>query len=115
MPRYGELDAQKAQDELETVYDGWRAENTRLLHAATETNQHAYIQMLWTLAIIAAMVVAAFLLIWIGLQRLLLTPLTDVIAHIRLITAGNLTHRTESRGCREMQYLAENLMRCNSP
>ena len=106
---YGALDAQKAQDELETVYDGWRAENTRLLHAATQTNQHAYIQMLWTLAIIAAMVVATFLLIWAGLQRLLLTPLADVIAHIRLITAGNLTHHTESRGCREMQYLAENL------
>ena len=106
---YGELDAQKAQDELEATYDQWRGENTKLLHAATEMNQRAFSQMQWTLAVIAAVVAAAVVLIWIGMQRLLLTPLSDVIAHIRLIAAGDLTHNTEATGCVDMRYLAENL------
>ena len=47
---YGELDAQIAQDAMETVYQRWRAENNTLLNAATEDNQKSFANMLWTLA-----------------------------------------------------------------
>jgi methyl-accepting chemotaxis protein len=45
---YGDLDAQ--QDDMEAVYNRWRAENNTLLKAATEENQSSFTQMQWTLA-----------------------------------------------------------------
>jgi methyl-accepting chemotaxis protein len=47
---YGDLDAQQAQDDMEAVYNRWRAENNTLLKAATEENQSSFTQMQWTLA-----------------------------------------------------------------
>lgn len=49
---YGDLDAQQAQDDMEAVYNRWRAENNTLLKAATEENQSSFTQMQWTLAVI---------------------------------------------------------------
>ncbi len=42
---YGDLDAQQAQDDMEAVYNRWRAENNTLLKAATEENQSSFTQM----------------------------------------------------------------------
>jgi methyl-accepting chemotaxis protein len=50
---YGDLDAQQAQDDMEAVYNRWRAENNTLLKAATEENQSSFTQMQWTLAAFA--------------------------------------------------------------
>lgn len=106
---YGNLDAQQAQDAMEASYLHWRAENTTLLHAATEMNKQAFTQMQWTLAGIFLAVLMTLVILWFGLQNLLLKPLKAVVEHIRIIASGDLTHHNPARGCLEITHLAQSL------
>jgi methyl-accepting chemotaxis protein len=63
---------------MEAVYNRWRAENNTLLKAATEENQSSFTQMQWTLAAILLAVIAVLVVIWQGLQHLLLKPSTPL-------------------------------------
>jgi len=106
---YGNLDAQKAQDDMEEVYTTWRAQNTTLLQAAAEENQQSFTGMLWTLGIIAIIVVLAIATIWQGLRHLLLGPLREAMEHIRAIAGGDLTRQIAVEGRNEMGQLAASL------
>lgn len=106
---YGDLDAQQAQDDIEAVYNRWRAENNTLLKAATEENQSSFTQMQWTLAAILLAVIAVLVVIWQGLQHLLLKPLHSIMNHIRAIAGGDLTQDIAISGRNEMGQLAAGL------
>ena len=106
---YGDLDAQQAQDEMEAVYTRWRAENNVLLKAAAEENQNSFTQMQWTLAAIFLTVIAVLVVIWQGLQHLLLRPLNAIMNHIRTIASGDLTQNVAITGRNEMGQLAAGL------
>ena len=106
---YGDLDAQQAQDEMEAVYTRWRAENNVLLKAAAEENQNSFTQMQWTLAVIFLTVIAVLVVIWQGLQHLLLRPLNAIMNHIRTIASGDLTQNVAITGRNEMGQLAAGL------
>ncbi len=106
---YGDLDAQQAQDDMEAVYNRWRAENNTLLKAATEENQSSFTQMQWTLAAIFLAVIAVLVVIWQGLQHLLLKPLNAIMNHIRAIAGGDLTQDITLSGRNEMGQLAAGL------
>ena len=106
---YGNLDAQKAQDEMEATYNQWRTENNRFLQEAADENQSSFAGMQWTLGIILLLVIAAIIFIWLGLQHLLLKPLNTVMQHIRVIAGGDLTHAIPSDGRNEMSQLASGL------
>lgn len=106
---YGNLDAQKAQDEMEATFNQWRAENNRFLQEAADENQSRFAGMQWTLGIILLVVIAAIIFIWLGLQHLLLKPLHNVMQHIRVIAGGDLTHAIPSSGRNEMSQLAAGL------
>ena len=106
---YGDLDAQQAQDDMEAVYNRWRAENNTLLKAATEENQSSFTQMQWTLAAILLAVIAVLVVIWQGLQHLLLKPLHSIMNHIRAIAGGDLTQEIAISGRNEMGQLAAGL------
>jgi methyl-accepting chemotaxis protein len=106
---YGDLDAQQAQDDMEAVYNRWRAENNTLLKAATEENQSSFTHMQWTLAAIFLAVIAVLVVIWQGLQHLLLKPLNIIMNHIRAIAGGDLTHNIALGSRNEMGQLAVGL------
>ncbi len=106
---YGDLDAQQAQDDMEAVYNRWRAENNTLLKAAAEENQSSFTHMQWTLAAIFLAVVAVLVVIWQGLQHLLLKPLKIIMNHIRTIAGGDLTHNINLGSRNEMGQLAVGL------
>ena len=106
---YGNLDAQKAQDEMEATFNQWRVENNRFLQEAAAENQSSFAGMQWTLGIILLVVIAAIVFIWLGLQHLLLKPLHNVMQHIRVIAGGDLTHAIPSSGRNEMSQLASGL------
>jgi methyl-accepting chemotaxis protein len=106
---YGDLDAQQAQDAMETVYNRWRAENNTLLKAAAIENQDSFTHMQWTLGTIFLVVIATLIIIWYGLQHLLLKPLRSVMNHIRTITQGDLTHAIAINSRNEMGQLASGL------
>lgn len=72
---YGNLDAQKAQDDMEQVYDQWLSQNAQLIKLASDQNQSSFTQMQWTLGIILLIVLIVLAFIWLGLQRVLLRPL----------------------------------------
>ncbi|WP_318374265.1 methyl-accepting chemotaxis citrate transducer [Enterobacter sp.] len=106
---YGNLDAQQAQDEMEAAFAQWRAENNGLLKAAAAQNQHSFTQMQWTLGTILLVMIAVFVVIWLGLQHMLLKPLQDMLAHIRAIAGGDLTRQIDANGRNEMSQLAAGL------
>jgi methyl-accepting chemotaxis protein len=106
---YGNLDAQQAQDDMKAIYDEWLVQNTRLLKAASEENQRSFTGMQWTLGTILLIVIAVIVLIWLGLQRVLLRPLQGVMEHIQAISEGDLTRRIDAEGRSEMSKLAAGL------
>ncbi|HBL9843587.1 TPA: methyl-accepting chemotaxis citrate transducer [Salmonella enterica subsp. enterica serovar Hadar] len=106
---YGNLDAQKAQDDMEQVYDQWLSQNAQLIKLASDQNQSSFTQMQWTLGIILLIVLIVLAFIWLGLQRVLLRPLQRIMAHIQTIADGDLTHEIEAEGCSEMGQLAAGL------
>ncbi|MEG3591555.1 methyl-accepting chemotaxis protein [Citrobacter youngae] len=106
---YGDLDAQKAQDEMETSYDHWRNENNALLQHAAAENQLSFSRMQWTLGGIVLVVLIVLGMIWSGLQHILLKPLAQIMEHIRVITGGDLTHKLNVEGRNEMGRLAMGL------
>ncbi|HGY3716046.1 methyl-accepting chemotaxis protein [Citrobacter sp. Res13-Sevr-PEB04-36] len=106
---YGDLDAQKAQDEMEASYEQWRNENNALLQHAAAENQHSFTRMQWTLGGIVLVVLIVLGVIWSGLQHILLKPLAQIMDHIRTLTQGDLTHRLGVQGRNEMGRLAMGL------
>ena len=106
---YGDLDAQKAQDEMETSYEHWRNENNALLQHAAAENQLSFSRMQWTLGGIVLVVLIVLGMIWSGLQHILLKPLAQIMEHIRVITGGDLTHKLNVEGRNEMGRLAMGL------
>ena len=106
---YGDLDAQKAQDEMETSYDHWRNENNALLQHAAAENQLSFSRMQWTLGGIVLVVLIVLGMIWSGLQHILLKPLAQIMEHIRVITGGDLPHKLNVEGRNEMGRLAMGL------
>ncbi|EBS6512904.1 methyl-accepting chemotaxis citrate transducer [Salmonella enterica subsp. enterica serovar Enteritidis] len=79
---YGNLDAQKAQDDMEQVYDQWLSQNAQLIKLASDQNQSSFTQMQWTLGIILLIVLIVLAFIWLGLQRVLLRPLQRIMAQL---------------------------------
>ncbi|EAT8905385.1 methyl-accepting chemotaxis citrate transducer [Salmonella enterica] len=106
---YGNLDAQKAQDDMEQVYKQWLSQNAQLIKLASVQNQSSFTQMQWTLGIILLIVLVVLAFIWLGLQRVLLRPLQRIMAHIHTIADGDLTHEIEAEGRSEMGQLAAGL------
>ncbi|ECG8513855.1 methyl-accepting chemotaxis citrate transducer [Salmonella enterica subsp. salamae] len=106
---YGNLDAQKAQDDMEQVYNQWLSQNAQLIKLASDQNQSSFTQMQWTLGVILLIVLAVLAFIWQGLQRVLLRPLQRIMAHIQTIADGDLTHEIEAEGRSEMGQLAASL------
>ncbi|VDZ76161.1 methyl-accepting chemotaxis citrate transducer [Salmonella bongori] len=76
---YGNLDAQKAQDDLEQIYKQWLSQNAQLIKLASDQNQSSFTQMQWTLGIILLIVLAVLAFIWQGLQHVLLRPLQRIM------------------------------------
>ena len=105
---YGDLDAQQAQDDMEAVYNRWRAENNTLLKAATERTKAASRRCSGRWQPFSA-VIAVLVVIWQGLQHLLLKPLNAIMNHIRAIAGGDLTQDITLSGRNEMGQLAAGL------
>lgn len=93
---------------MKEVYKQWLGQNNNLIQAS-ETNQNSFNRMLWTLGIIFAIAMTMLVLIWFGLQRVLLCLLKYVIDHINAISEGDLTRNIDAQGRSEMSQLAAGL------
>jgi methyl-accepting chemotaxis protein len=106
---YGNLDAQKAQDDFENSYDRWREQNSQLLAVGMKENQTGFTHMMWTLATVVLVLVLLVISVWVVIKRVLLTPLKQLLAHIHRIAAGDLSDTLVVEGRSEMALLASNL------
>ncbi|HBV40823.1 MAG TPA: methyl-accepting chemotaxis protein II [Erwinia sp.] len=106
---YGNLEAQKAQDSLDTSYNQWRAQNKQLLAAGIEVNQQGFTHMIWTLAAVLVLLLVVVLVIWKVIKEVLLHPLKQVEEHIQHIAEGELTRTLTVEGRSEIATLATHL------
>ncbi|WP_409160151.1 Tar ligand binding domain-containing protein [Pectobacterium sp. B2J-2] len=56
---------------------------------------------------VLGLLLAIAIVVWIGVNRVIIRPLTHIIAHLKLIAAGDLSHsvNAEIRGTREIEQL----------
>jgi len=106
---YGNLDAQKAQDDLENSYNRWHNQNNQLLAVGMTENQTGFTHMMWTLATVVLVLLLLVISVWMVIKRVLLTPLKQLLAHIQRIAAGDLSDTLVVEGRSEMGLLASNL------
>ncbi|KGT94709.1 chemotaxis protein [Erwinia typographi] len=106
---YGNLDAQKAQDDLEVSFNQWRKQNVGLQAIGMSENQQGYTHMVWTLGGVVIVLLLLVTTIWVVIKGVLLVPLKQVMAHIESIAAGDLSATLAVEGRSEIAMLASNL------
>ncbi|MDQ0433081.1 methyl-accepting chemotaxis protein [Pantoea agglomerans] len=106
---YGKLEAQAAQDQLDSAYEAWRAVNIQLMKASSEHNQRSLTDALWALLTIGLITGVIGVAVWIGLQKLLIGPLGRLTGHMRAISGGDLTSDIQHEGRNEMGLLIQEL------
>ncbi|MFW0698490.1 methyl-accepting chemotaxis protein [Pantoea sp. R13S299] len=98
-----------SQSAFLTLYQEWRADQSRLTTLGVAENSSAYTRMMWILSTIMAAVVAVIVLCWFGLRKIVMTPLNSSINHIQHIAQGDLTQPIVVEGRNEMTQLAASL------
>jgi len=106
----GKIPVAPSQSAFLTLYREWRADQNRLATLGVQKNSEAYSRIMWTLAFIMGAVLAVIVLCWVGLRRIVLTPLNSSINHIQHIAQGDLTQPIEVTGRNEMTQLAASLL-----
>lgn len=102
---YGNLDAQRVQDQLDLAYESWRARNNDLMKQTFQQNQQSLTDALRTLLVIALSACAIILAVWAGLKALLLGPVNRLTGYMRAISAGDLASEIKSEGRNELGLL----------
>ncbi|UGA49663.1 MULTISPECIES: methyl-accepting chemotaxis protein [Dickeya] len=100
---------QSFQDKFEKAYYSYKESYDKVYANAVEENNSAYSTALWLLISVAILVVVMALLVWLGINRSLIQPLTNLIEHIRHMAKGDLTTRIDFHGTNEMGILADSL------
>jgi methyl-accepting chemotaxis protein len=106
---YGNLEAQAAQDQLDSAYEAWRAVNIQLMKDTSEHNQRSLTDALWALLTIGLITGVIGVAVWMGLQKLLISPLARLTGHMRTISSGDLTSDIQHEGRNEMGLLIQEL------
>ena len=78
-----------------------------LYRTAYDQSVSDYVFAKWQMAILALALVIVLVAVWYGIRHILLNPLNSVIAHIREIASGDLTHRLKVSGRNEITELAQ--------
>ena len=63
----------------------------------------------WQMAVLALALVLVLMVVWVGIRKILLDPLSRVIRHIREIASGDLTQTLALEGHNEMTDLADSV------
>ncbi len=108
-PAYGNLEAQDAQDNLETAYEKWREQNGLLLKEGIAQNESGFNTMVVVLIGMAVLVLVMVVFVWTLVRKILLTPLSQLQTQIKNIASGDLTAQLQLSGRSEMATLAGSL------
>ena len=105
---------QKYQDGFEKEYVDYLQQNDRLYQQAVDDNNQSYSQAIWIIIVILALVLAAIIVVWLGIKKTLIEPLHRLIDNIRHIADGDLVHSIDVVGTNEMGQLAASLRHMQS-
>ena len=100
---------QRYQDAYEQAYNSWLASNRERAKQGLIESQENYNESLGVAIMMLVLIAIVLGGMWILLQRILLRPLNNAMAHINRITDGDLTTTIEIHGRNEMGQLAESL------
>ncbi|WLS77267.1 methyl-accepting chemotaxis protein [Erwinia pyri] len=103
------LNIEQKQNDMQTAYTAWRNAQSVITVQGVADNEAAYNTMLWVIGAVMVLVVTLIALCWVGLRKVLITPLQTSISHITHIAGGDLTHTIEVEGRNEMAQLAASL------
>ncbi|HEY3590474.1 MAG TPA: methyl-accepting chemotaxis protein II [Buttiauxella sp.] len=109
MDAYFAQSTQSLQNALEKEYSGYIALNDRMYEQSYTASTHDYNFAKWQIGGLAAALFAVIVLVWLGMRRILLQPLSVVIGHIREIANGNLTENIVSSGRNEISELTSSV------
>jgi methyl-accepting chemotaxis protein-2 (aspartate sensor receptor) len=97
---------QKMQDALSEALNHYADMSEKLYRQAFDESVEDYHFAEWLLGVLVVVLVTVLLVVWFGLRKALLNPLSRVIAHIREIAGGNLTNSLNITGRNEIGELA---------
>lgn len=97
------------QDNFEKAYYAYKADSDNLYRTEVAKNDAAYDSALWVLGMIIVIVFALVLAAWFGIQQILISPLNNIVNHIRHIAKGDLTKTIHFRSNNEMGILADSI------
>ncbi|WP_326900589.1 methyl-accepting chemotaxis protein II [Kosakonia cowanii] len=100
---------QGMQNALGAAMSDYATLSDSLYRNAWEQSVSDYTFAKWQMAILALALVIVLAGVWYGIRRILLSPLSSVIAHIREIAGGNLAHTLRIDGRSEMTELAQSV------
>ena len=100
---------QGMQNALGAAMGNYATLSDSLYRNAWEQSVSDYTFAKWQMAILALALVIVLAGVWYGIRRILLSPLSAVIAHIREIAGGNLAHTLRIDGRSEMTELAQSV------
>jgi methyl-accepting chemotaxis protein-1 (serine sensor receptor) len=102
------------QDGFEKAYVNYFQQNDHLYELAVEDNNSSYHQAIWVLVSVLVAVLAVIVVVWLGIHKTLIQPLTRVIDSIRHIAGGDLVKPIDVHGSNEMGQLADSLRHMQS-
>ena len=97
------------QDRMGASYANWQKVINQLMADGVATNESAWQRTIWMLTLVLIVSLSVMLLVWSGMQKLLVAPLKSSIAHIRHIAAGDLTQKIEVESRNEIGELLASL------
>lgn len=106
---YLEIPILEMQKNVEQVLSHYGKLNTSLFYNSYQKSKQNYLIAKWQLAAVLILLIIVILLVWHGMQRVLVTPLNQIIGYIRQIASGNLTSAIHVTGRNEITELAYNV------
>ncbi|AEX51740.1 methyl-accepting chemotaxis protein [Rahnella aquatilis] len=104
-----EQPTQQYQDNFEKAFVAYIDQNDRLYNDAVKVSENSFTHALWMLGTVLIVLAIFILLAWIGVQRILIHPLRNIVDTIRKIATGDLTHEIVVKSRNEIGQLADSL------
>ncbi|WP_409307264.1 methyl-accepting chemotaxis protein [Pectobacterium sp. B1J-3] len=114
LKKFIEQPTQGYQDNFEKAYYAYKADSDKLYAEGIAKNDAAYDSALWILVTIIAIVFTLVLIVWFGIQQILISPLNNIVKHISHLAKGDLTKSIDFQSKNEMGILAESIRRMQS-
>ncbi|NSL64517.1 HAMP domain-containing protein, partial [Yersinia pestis] len=95
-------------------YNNYLTQNDGLYDSAVEDSNQSFSFAMGVVITVLVVVLVMMLLVWLGMQQILIHPLNHLIAHIKHIANGDLTQNIEVHGRNEVGTLAASLKHMQS-